>query len=163
MTPITTLIHEYAAYDRWANARFIERLASEDAAVLDATTPSSFPTLRKTLLHIRDAEHAWACRLSGTLPSWPAEAGVELSTVLPHVDRFHNLVRAYNEADFLSERSYKDLKGREHTSAVWRMVMHCLNHSTQHRGQLITMMRALGLQNIPANDLIVFQRLSAEG
>lgn len=163
MTPITTLIHEYAAYDQWANARFIERLSQEDAVILDAPTPSSFPTLRKTLLHIRDAEHAWSSRLLGTTPSWPAEEGIGVETVMAHVARFHDLVRSYGDAELLGERTYQDLKGRTHTSVVWRMVMHCMNHSTQHRGQLITMMRALGLPNIPANDLVVFQRLSTQG
>jgi uncharacterized damage-inducible protein DinB len=39
------------------------------------------------------------------------------------------------------------------------MLLHCFNHSTQHRGQVITMMRTVGLVDIPANDLVVFQRL----
>ncbi|MBK9176487.1 MAG: hypothetical protein IPM46_09140 [Flavobacteriales bacterium] len=162
MTPFTTLIHEYAAYDQWANARFIERLSGEDAAILDAPTPSSFPTLRRTLLHIRDAEHAWTCRLLSAPTTWPAEESISLGSVMGYVNRFHDMVHGYGEAELLAGRSYQDLKGRTHASAVWRMIMHCLNHSTQHRGQLITMMRALDLQDIPANDLVVFQRLSIQ-
>jgi uncharacterized damage-inducible protein DinB len=41
--------------------------------------------------------------------------------------------------------------------------LHCFNHSTQHRGQLITMMRTLGLDRIPATDLIVYQRSLRQG
>jgi uncharacterized damage-inducible protein DinB len=41
---------------------------------------------------------------------------------------------------------------------AWQLILHCLNHSTQHRGQLISQMRALGMEDIPANDLVVYQR-----
>jgi uncharacterized damage-inducible protein DinB len=153
-----TLLHEYAAYDRWANSRFFERLAEESEDILDALAPSSFPTLRKTVLHIRDAECAWTHRLLGAPVRWPAEPGTDIATLIPHCERLHDLVHGMDEAEFEKERSYRDLKGNEHRSRVWRMLMHCFNHSTQHRGQLITQMRFLGLERIPANDLVVFQR-----
>ena len=53
----TELIAHYADYDQWANARLVERLMREPAAVLDAPVKSSFPSLRDTLMHIRNAEH----------------------------------------------------------------------------------------------------------
>lgn len=153
-----TLLHEYAAYDRWANTCFLERLAEESDDRLDAHAPSSFPSLRKTLLHIRDAECAWAQRLLGEPVTWPAQEGIAISTLLPHSQRLHDLVLSMGDEALTSERSYRDLKGNEHSSVVWRMLMHCYNHSAQHRGQLITQMRMLGLEGIPANDLIVYQR-----
>jgi uncharacterized damage-inducible protein DinB len=54
---------------------------------------------------------------------------------------------------------YPDLRGNLHRQPVWQLLLHCFNHSTQHRGQVITLMRTLGLGDIPANDLVVFQRL----
>ncbi len=160
---LTRLLHEFADYDAWANARFVERLWREPDAMLDAPTPSSFPTLRKTLLHIRDAENAWTQRLLGEPVRWPAADGVGLDTVLPITERFVQLVKSYDEAELRSERVYHDLKGNRHASPAWRMILHALNHGTQHRGQLITMMRALGLDGIPANDLVVFQRSLVQG
>ncbi|MBL7957375.1 MAG: hypothetical protein JNM49_05385 [Flavobacteriales bacterium] len=155
---ITSLLHEYADYDLWANERFVERLGRESDSVLDAHAPSSFPTLRRTLLHIRDAECAWACRIAGEPVRWPAEPSLEVVTLLAHSKRLRDLVHGMDGAALLSDRVYRDLKGNEHRSTVWRMLMHCFNHSTQHRGQIITQMRQLGLEGIPANDLIVHQR-----
>ncbi|MFN3874726.1 MAG: DinB family protein [Flavobacteriales bacterium] len=155
---MTELLHEYAAYDRWANERIVARLAQEPEAVLDAPAASSFPSLRKTLLHIRDAECAWTCRLIGAPVRWPAEESLDIRTLLGHCHRLHDLALGMDEAALRSVRQYLDLKGNRHSSTVWRMLMHCFNHSTQHRGQLITQMRALGLEGIPANDLVVFQR-----
>lgn len=153
-----TILHEYANYDRWANERFIERLAKEPDAVLDAQAPSSFPSLRKTLLHIRDAEAAWTSRIVGEPARWPAEESQDIRTLLTHGQRLNELVLGMDDAALQGERVYRDLKGNEHRGVVWRMLMHCFNHSTQHRGQLITQMRQLGLDGVPANDLIVFQR-----
>jgi uncharacterized damage-inducible protein DinB len=155
---IETLIREYADYDRWANARFVQRLQGEPPAVLDAPLRSSFPDLRSTLLHIRDAACAWTARLKGDAVRWPAEESREPDTVLVHAERFRAAVHALDAEGLRQVIAYRDLKGREHRAEAWRMVMHCVNHGTQHRGQLITMMRMLGLEGIPANDLVVFQR-----
>ncbi|MBK6775797.1 MAG: hypothetical protein IPG74_08105 [Flavobacteriales bacterium] len=79
-----TLIDHYAAYDLWANSLFVKRLDREPTEVLDHEVPSSFPTLRTTLLHIRDAEHVWLCRLNNVAHSWPAEASIEPGSLLKH-------------------------------------------------------------------------------
>lgn len=152
------LIRHYAAYGLWANTRFVERLANETSEVLDKPVPSSFPSLRATLLHIRDAEQVWWCRLNGVPHRWPAEDATDLATVMTHAHRFHDHVHGLGEAELLAVHAYADLRGNTFRQPAWQMIMHCINHGTQHRGQLITMMRALGLKDIPANDLVVFQR-----
>lgn len=153
------LIQHYVAYGLWADTRFVERLQQEQDAVLDEPVPSSFPSLRATLLHIRNAEHTWWGRITGNATKWPVEADNSLRTVLVHSTRFSETVMQFEEGRFQKMRQYKDLHGNTHEQPVWQMVLHCVNHSTQHRGQLITMMRFLGLKDIPANDLVVFQRL----
>jgi uncharacterized damage-inducible protein DinB len=152
------LLEHFADYDLWANTRFVERLQRETDEVLDRPVPNSFPSLRATLLHIRDAEHVWWCRLTGTRSRWPAEEDRAIATLLPHSTRLHELVHAFDATALKAVHEYHDLRGNAHRQPAWMMLLHCLNHSTQHRGQLITMMRALGLAEIPANDLVVFQR-----
>ena len=158
MSGMVTLLHEYAAYDLWANTRFVERLEREPDGVLDTVTPSSFPSLRKTVLHIRDAENAWMCRLEGVPVPWPAEDTTDLRGLLRVSRRLHELVLGSNDTALMTIHEYRTLKGDAQRSTAWRMLHHCFNHSTQHRGQLITMMRVLGLGDIPANDLVVYQR-----
>lgn len=153
-----TLIYHYADYSLWANTRFVERLSKETDALLDEPVASSFPSLRATLLHIRNAENTWLCRLNGVASAWPAETDDSLATVLKHAKQWHTKVHELNEDQLAGMVRYKDLSGKEHFQPAWQMIMHCCNHSTQHRGQLITMMRALGLENIPANDMVVYQR-----
>ena len=152
------LLDHYVAYGLWADTRFVERLQHEWDVVLDAVVPSSFPSLRATLLHIRNAEHAWWGRITKQASNWPAEEDGSLSTVLAHSKGFSGAVLQMDEGMLHEMRQYQDLRGNTHEQPVWQMVLHCVNHSTQHRGQLITMMRFLGLKDIPTNDLVVFQR-----
>jgi uncharacterized damage-inducible protein DinB len=45
-----------------------------------------------------------------------------------------------------------------HVQPVWQMLLHCFNHASYHRGQVVTMMRQFDLDEIPALDLVVYQR-----
>ena len=161
---IHPLINHLVDYTLWANTRFVERLQQEPDEVLDREVTSSFPSLRATLLHIRDAENAWMHRLEEVAPiPWPAEASTALATVVEHTRRLRHLVHASTEQWLEGQVGYADLRGNRHEQVRWQTILHCCNHGTQHRGQLITMMRTLGLDRIPANDLVVFQRSLRRG
>lgn len=160
---ISAFISHYAAYDLWANTRIADRLSREPDSVLNAPVNSSFPSLRATLMHMRNAEAAWFQRMSGIPQVWPAEPSDHFSTFLKHVALMHDFARSLSAVDLLADASYKDLKGNVHTSPRWQALMHCFNHGTYHRGQVVTIIRGLGLEEIPAMDLIVFQRLLAKG
>lgn len=159
---IKFLLDQYADYDLWANTRFVDRLQREPDELLDRPVPSSFPSLRSTLLHIRDAENAWYCRLSGTRAAWPAEPERSIGNLLKYTARLRDLVHALPDAALVEAVTYHDLKGRAHVQPRWQMLMHAFNHSAQHRGQVITIMRILGMEEVPANDLIVYQRSLVE-
>jgi uncharacterized damage-inducible protein DinB len=152
------LLTRYASYDLWANTRYVERLQQEDDGLLDREAPGSFPSLRATLLHIRDAHNIWLCRLKGKAYSWPAEPSTAITTLIDHSKRIVEYVNSLHEEDVLGEVVYKDLRGNEYRQPAWQLLMHCFNHGTQHRGQVITMMRALGLEQIPSNDMVVYLR-----
>lgn len=152
------LVDHYAAYDFWANSLFVRRLDREPSELLDSEVPSSFSSLRQTVLHMRNAEHVWLSRIIGGPLNWPAEADEAVGTLLKHSVLLRDHVAALTDRDLERVVSYKDLKGREHHNAVWQMLMHCFNHSTYHRGQLVTIMRHLGMDEIPASDMIVYFR-----
>ncbi len=155
---ISGLLRQYAAYDVWGNKQFVDRLIGESEAVLDRHVSSSFPSLRATLMHIRDAENAWRCRLKNEKAAWPAESSTSIDTLMHYSSLLHDHVDQMRDEDLLRTIAYTDLRGNEYRQPAWEMIMHCFNHSTQHRGQLITMMRALEMDRIPSNDLARFQR-----
>jgi uncharacterized damage-inducible protein DinB len=155
---IKPLLDQLAGYDLWANTRFIDRLSKENDAILDAAVPSSFPSLRATLLHIRDAHNTWCGRLTGTPTTWPAEAGQDIGSLLKYAVRLQDQVRGMDETTLLQVMHYHDLRGNAHVQPAWQMIMHAFNHGTYHRGQVVTMMRVLKLDDIPNTDLVRYQR-----
>jgi len=50
----------------------------------------------------------------------------------------------------------------ERVTAIADMIHHCMNHSTYHRGQLITIGRQAGLQDPPRTDFIYYVSLEGE-
>ncbi len=153
-----SMLDQYAQFTLWANTRFVERLQQENDAVLDTPVKSSFASIRLTLLHIRDAENAWTARLEGRSFDWPAVQDRSLFTLPEHTSRLCDLVLGQREEDLLASVAYNDLKGNVHAQPRWQMIMHCLDHSSRHRGQVITLMRLLDLGSIPATDLVLYQR-----
>jgi uncharacterized damage-inducible protein DinB len=58
------------------------------------------------------------------------------------------------------ETSQAVVEGQDFT--VVDMIHHCMNHSTYHRGQLITMGRQAGLADPPRTDFIYYVRAVEE-
>ena len=152
------LIDLTSAYDLWANTLFVRRLDREPDELLDRATPSSFPSLRKTILHVRDADAAWLNRLLGLPQQWPAEDDITIGNLLTHSSRMRDHVAGMKPAAMEKIHAYQDLRGNTHQQPAWQMLQHCFNHSTYHRGQLITMMHALGMEEVPHSDMVIYHR-----
>lgn len=152
----------YTAYNLWANTKSTATLNNIDLSLLDKEVKSSFPSLRKTAHHIWSAEEVWHRRLHGeSLTSLP-EPGNNFSAFTKQLatrsQSFIDLVNTKDENYFLISNSYKDTRGNSHANLHWEMIMHCMNHSTYHRGQIITLLRELGVTEIPGTDLISYIR-----
>lgn len=156
---IKPLLDELATYTVWADGLYVERLSAEPEAVLDRTVASSFPSLRATLLHIRDAHCAWYLRMAGLPVHWPAEEDRAIGTLLTHGRRLREQVLSATPVELLEVVRYRTLKGEPFAQPRWQAWLHAMNHATYHRGQLATMMRQLGLDGVPATDLVRFQRM----
>ena len=52
------------------------------------------------------------------------------------------------------------LDGSEHRNHLWELLLHIVNHSTYHRGQITTMLRQLGARTI-ATDITRWYREQA--
>lgn len=153
------LIYLYSAYDRWASTRIVERLQRESDSLLDRHVKSSFPSLRLTAAHIRDATGTWHERIFGApRPAFEEDIGslLRMSVLM------HDAVHAQDEAQLLEAVQYANSRG-QYVQPRWQLLMHCFNHASYHRGQLVTIMRQLDLAEVPNTDLVAYQRLLASG
>ena len=159
------MLVEYARFNLWANENLISLFRSVDDALISQHVMSSFPSIRQTLLHLWDAESLWLERLNGYSPTvFPSKHfngsnaevfDVVLKSSISLVQFVENKPAPFYR-DNCTFRTLSD--GVEQTQMVREMILHCVNHSTFHRGQLVMMCRQLNLIPIPRTDYIIFSR-----
>ena len=54
--------------------------------------------------------------------------------------------------------TYRNMKGEEFCQPLYQIIHHLFNHMTYHRGQLVTMLRQAGAEQIPGTDFIAWAR-----
>ncbi len=151
-------------YNAWANKKICSFILEAGAAVADEEMNSSFPTIRKTLYHLWDAQDIWFKRLHHESPnSWPSH--YFKGTLEEAVNSIHqssaDYVRFSEKLDESAARAsveFKSLDGTSYFNTVEEIIMHVMNHSTYHRGQIITMLRVAGFTAVGSTDMIRFFR-----
>jgi uncharacterized damage-inducible protein DinB len=158
------LLKDYAAYNAWANQTLADAILEMDEHTHQQIVKSSFPNLYATILHMWDAESIWWQRMEGhaqlLIPSREFNPAMKeaINGLLNQSREWSNWMNRVTEEQLQKEFSYKNLKGEAFTSGVWQVVHHIFNHGTYHRGQLVTMMRELGVTEIPSTDFILWCR-----
>ncbi len=162
---LESLIKDYAAFNLWANTETVNWLKTKPLELMEREMPSSFPTIRDTLLHIWGAEEIWLERLRLVPPttflSQRFTGTVEdvFVGILKSSETFAAYVQDLPDADFQEICSFKLLNGTEDSRSRAKMIHHCMNHSTYHRGQIVTMARNFGLTDPPSTDYMKYVRL----
>jgi uncharacterized damage-inducible protein DinB len=148
-------------YDVWANAHVLDAAAKLTAAEFTRDLGNSFPSVRDTLVHLLFAEWVWLRRWRGESPRVvfdPAEyADVEaVRARLSEVEQERaEFVAGLDEASLEQMLAYTNTKGEEWRYPLARMMQHVVNHSTYHRGQVVTMLRQLG-KSAPSTDFLYY-------
>lgn len=158
-------IEKYARYNVWANNRMIALLLAAGNDLLKKQQASSFDSIEKTAYHIYDAEYIWIKRIKNEPWSWPPSANLKVDSFEQFCDVWKKIAEellqfssTLNEPDLQKLVSYKNSKGEPFNTSIADSLMHCFNHSTYHRGQLITMLRGVGFTDVVSTDFIVFTR-----
>jgi len=158
-------IHRHLQFNVWANSKIVEILANVDEAILETEVRSSFPTIKKTLLHIWDAQLLWLTRLKGgKTPIWPSTeftGGKEelLKGLVQSAQDLADFVATKDRVFLDSSITYHNMKLIEYTNGTEEILFHIVNHGTFHRGQIFTMMRQLGFTSFENIDLSTYFRL----
>lgn len=158
------LLIDLAKYNMWANALFINELSKLSDEQLDKELISSFPTIRKTVSHIWSAEDIWLQRLGlKEQPVWAESVFTgsfeEMCTNWEETSKglLSFIERQYSDTAFEHVLQYYNLKKQSAKIPVYVVLVQVLNHGTYHRGQLVTMMRQVGVKKIPASDYVIYK------
>jgi uncharacterized damage-inducible protein DinB len=124
---------------------------------------SSHRSIHGTLVHIVGAEHTWLSRWTGQ-PVFKLIDPKDYPTIKSVRQKWDEVEQAMSKfvSELTEERlssvlTYKTIEGKQFSNVLWQMMQHLINHSTYHRGQVVTMLRQLGVKPI-GTDLITFYR-----
>ena len=159
-----SLIH-FTNYNVWANTKLAGFILEAGEEKSDVSQNSSFSSIRKTLYHIWDAETIWIKRLQGdSFTDWPSKnfngtLKAACESFLKNSENFVLYAKEKSETELNSAVTYKTLDGNEFSNITSYIIMHVMNHSTFHRGQIITLLRNTGFDKFSSTDYITFCRL----
>lgn len=151
-----------AEYNTWANDivhSWFDKLTNEQ---WEQTIVSSFPSLSATALHTAGAETIWLDRLNKVAePRWlpnilkggkkdVQDAWKKSSTGL------RSFVESFDETQLQDSVSFKRPDGNTYKLQHYQIFAHVFNHSTYHRGQIVTMLRQAGFTDVKSTDLSTY-------
>ncbi len=157
------LFKELFAYNRWANRRTRDAPARVSPEQFSREIGGSYGSLRNTVAHLVSSEWVWQQRWKGTSPTAPPFPAGELT--------LENLESRWQPIELETQRfvdslpaarldetiSYSNTRGQPFSEPLWQQLQHLVNHSSYHRGQIVTLLRQLGAEPI-GTDLIAFYR-----
>lgn len=148
-------------YMLWADRVILRALREVTPEDLLRDTGSSFPSLLQTIAHIAGAEKIWLSRFLGTaLDHFPTEHDFsELIPLLVSWEETAAGIEAFlaglTDEQLEASLAWANSRGESFNRPLWQPVFHLVNHSSYHRGQLVTMLRQMGYE-APGTDLIYF-------
>jgi uncharacterized damage-inducible protein DinB len=158
------LLRQFATYNIWANQKILEVILSLQEEKQKQELPSSFKSLYTTVLHMWDAESIWWQRMKlherFIVPSENFKGTMQdvCNGLLQQNQQWLDWVS--NATDIALEHvfQYQNSKKEQFKQPIYQMILHVFNHGTYHRGQLINILRQLGIEKLPQTDFIVWSR-----
>lgn len=156
------ILVQFAAYNLWANQRLIKPINSIEAGLTEQQINSSFGSIKFTLRHLKDVEWIWWQRMKLVESIIVDEKDQSVEEVLKELVNYSQLWLEWVEKStvvaFEHEFVYRNTKKEQFKQPIFQMLLHLFNHQTYHRGQLVTMLRQVGVTKIPATDFIEWCR-----
>jgi uncharacterized damage-inducible protein DinB len=154
-------LSSYAHYNAWANQKLLTWLSDQSIDLLGKEHPSSYSSILKTLNHIWGTEAYWFGNITedNTMES---RYGVQ---ELDKQEIFDGLIkRSKLIAEKITTYSEHDLCERIKVVSPWfeanqtraDYLQHLVNHSTYHRGQVVTIGRNVGITGAPMTDYLFY-------
>lgn len=155
-------IRQLFDYNRWAGHRALT--AASTLATDDFLRPmgNSFSSVRDTLAHILGAEWVWLERWQGRSPEalldpavFPTVQSLESRWKIVEREQMQ-FIEALTPQRLREELAYINLRGQRYSYPLWQQLVHVVNHSSYHRGQITTLLRQLGAEAASTDFLVYF-------
>ncbi|MFW5709725.1 MAG: DinB family protein [Chloroflexota bacterium] len=163
MSQLIATVSQQIDYNYWAHRRvwaYVSKLTDDQyAQPLDYSQGS----IHQQVVHTMWAEDIWFARISDLpQPSYSAADFKDRAAVRAKWDaiemQVRKMVRQFDDDQLIAPVSYQNSKGETFEQTVLQIILHLVNHGTDHRAQTLAMMHVLGAETVP-QDLIYFYRL----
>ena len=155
-------------YTEWANGLALSAAADLSAENLRRDFSISHSSIFGTLLHMAGAQWVWLERWHGRSPArdeawslWTTDSCADLATLNQRwrdvIDQRARFLSEVDDAALAAEMPFNLLSGDPSSLPLVDQMHHVANHATLHRGQVVGMIRQLGLAP-PSTDLLFYLR-----
>jgi uncharacterized damage-inducible protein DinB len=155
-------------YTEWANGLAMEAAGKLSDENLRREVNISHGSIFGTLLHMAGAEWIWLERWNGRSPAkaeawsmWTPESCADLAILNDRwsdvIDRRARYISGLDESRLTAELPFRLLSGDPSSMRLVDQMQHVANHATLHRGQVVGMIRQLGIDP-PSTDLLFYLR-----
>jgi uncharacterized damage-inducible protein DinB len=156
---------ELANYNMWADNAAINWVSQISDEQWEQIVVSSFSSVKQTAIHIASAEKVWidfwtkeldpvflSSEFKGTknelIEIWKnASAGLK------------SFIENHPEENYLHRVTFKYPSGAVGGMEFAQTFAHIINHTTYHRGQLVTLLRQVGFTKFSSTDLATYYRI----
>lgn len=145
-----TLFKDFLEYNHYANQLFIRNFL-EDGFQEEKGI--------RLFSHIINAHHIWLARIHEETPMFDVwEIHVMNSFAKVNEENYLQSLSILDaEKDLSRIIRYTNTKGEAYQNSIQEILLHIVNHSTHHRGQIATLIRESGMKP-PVSDYIFYKR-----
>jgi uncharacterized damage-inducible protein DinB len=157
---------ELTAYINWADDFAMDWLIQITDEQWNQDAISSFGSIRDTAIHLVGAKKIWIDFWRGSsekvyLSKVFNGSRTDLLAIWKNcsVD-LNSFIRDFPAEEYTTEITIIKPNGEPNTMEFRKTFPHMVNHSTYHRGQLVTLLRQAGFSNFSNTDLFSFYNVS---
>jgi uncharacterized damage-inducible protein DinB len=161
-----TEIQQLFTYTEWANGLTLDAAEKLSSDQLLQDVQISHGSILGTLAHMAGGEWIWLERWKGNAPAgqdvwapWTAAGCGGLVQLRARWREISDDRRSYlsriTDSDLPRDLSFKRLTGEQYALPLGQQMQHVVNHATLHRGQVVGMIRQLGIVP-PATDILFY-------
>jgi uncharacterized damage-inducible protein DinB len=161
MASPANLLRYQIHYTSWATSRILEAAAALSTEQLEHDFQTADKSVSGTLIHMFRSERNWLARIEGRSQSFSGSSD-DFSWLLENWPvlraSWHLWADSISDNDCDRLVSYQDMRGVSQNDTLTEIVLHVVNHSTHHRGQVSGFLRSLGITP-PVLDAIHYARI----
>jgi uncharacterized damage-inducible protein DinB len=137
-------------YNRWAHELVFESVSDLSKEQYERVVGGSFPSVRLTLEHVLATEVVWLSRWEGhSLGEAPDYSGIADASALIRMWRYFRerqdgFITSLADDELTKPIAIRTRSGIETVQPLCDTMLHVVNHSTYHRGQITNLVRQVG-------------------